>query len=133
MSIFRYPLEVGKPDGGEFQTVKALVDADATFSIVPSPVLERSGIEPIETVSFRIADNTIIERSIGETLVRIEGKTFSTIVVFGDEEATPLLGVYALERALLAVDPVGQRFVPTEALMMQATAWPVIDPVLEWA
>ena len=109
------------------------MDADATFSIVPSPVLERLGIEPIETVSFRIADNTIIERSIGDTLVGIEGKTFSTIVVFGDEEATPLLGVYALERALLAVDPVGQRFVPTEALMMQATAWPVIDPVLEWA
>ncbi len=118
MSIFRYPLEVGSPDGGEFRTVEALVDTGATFSVVPSPVLERLGVEQIETVSFRIANNTIIERSIGETLVRIEGKTFSTIVVFGDEDATPLLGVYALERALLAVDPVGQRLVPTEALMM---------------
>ena len=133
MSIFRYPLQVGSQDGGEFQTVEALVDTGATFSVVPSPVLERLGVEPIETVSFRIANNALIERSIGKTLVRIEGKTFSTIVVFGDEDATPLLGVYALERALLAVDPVGQRLVHTEALMMQTVAWPAIDPVLEWA
>ena len=41
-----------------------------------------------------------------------------TIVVFGDEGAPALLGVYTLEAALLAVDPVGQTLVPTEALMM---------------
>ena len=94
------------------------MDTGATFSVVPSPVLESLGVEPIETVSFRIANNTIIERSIGEALVRMEDETFSTIVVFGDADAAPLLGVYALERALLAVDLLGQRLVPTEALMM---------------
>ena len=35
-----------------------------------------------------------------------------TIVVFGDEGAPALLGVYTLEAALLAEGPVGQKFIP---------------------
>jgi clan AA aspartic protease len=119
MSIFRYPLEVGSPDAGAFQTVEALVDTGSTFTVAPSPLLQRLGVVPTETVRFRIADGSTIERAIGEAQVRIEGKTFSTIVVFGDDDGTALLGVYTLERALLAVDPVGQRLVPTDALMMR--------------
>ena len=118
MSIFRYPLEVGGPETIEFDRVDAVLDNDATFTVVPSSILHRLGVESTETVRFRLADGNTIERSIGETQVRVEGKEFSTIVVFGDDE-TALLGVYTLERALLAVDPVGQRFVPTDALMMR--------------
>lgn len=118
MSIFRYPLEVGSPDGSRFETVDALVDTGATFTVVPSPVLLRLGVEPAERVSFRIADGTTVNHAIGETQVRIEGKTFSTIVVFGDEQMPVVLGVYTLERALLAVDPVGQRLIPTDALIL---------------
>ncbi len=126
MSIFRYPLEVGSPDASEFETIEALVDTGATFTVVPSPLLLRLGVEPAERVGFRIADGTTVEHAIGETQVRIEGKTFSTTVVFGDDEGTALLGVYTLERALLGVDSVGQRLIPTDALMMGV-------PVLEWS
>ena len=61
-----------------------------------------------------------LRREVGETQVRLEGKTVTTLVEFGDEGAPALPGVYTLEAALLAVDPVGQRFVPTEALLMIA-------------
>jgi hypothetical protein len=41
-----------------------------------------------------------------------------TIVLFGGEGVPSLLGVYTLEAALLEVDPVGQRLIPTEALLL---------------
>ena len=118
MSTFHYPLEVGDPSGSLFEEINALVDTGATFTVVPASVLERLGIARQDTVRLRLADDRVIERDIGETRVRLEGKTLNTVVVFGDEDSLPLLGVYTLERALLAVDPVGQRLVPTEALLM---------------
>ena len=50
----------------------------------------------------------------------MDGRVTSTVVVFGEDESPALLGVYTLERALLAVDPVGQRLVPTDALLMSS-------------
>ena len=118
MSIFRYPLEIGDPQGDQFEQVEALVDTGATFTVIPSAILNRLGVEQSQRARFRLADGAVIQRAIGETQVRIEGQTFSTTVVFGEDDGTALLGVYTLERALLAVDPVGQRLLPTDALMM---------------
>ena len=118
MSTFYYPLEVGDPSGSRFEEISALVDTGATFTVVPASTLERLGVARQDTVTMRLADDRVIERDIGETRVRLDGKTLNTVVVFGDEGAIPLLGVYTLERALLAVDPVGQRLMPTEALLM---------------
>ena len=69
-----------------------------------------------------MADGEVNQRAIGEGQVRIEGQTFSTTVVFGEDDGTALLGVYTTERALLGVDPVGQRLIPTDALMMELPA-----------
>ena len=126
MSIFRYPLEIGDPQGEQFEQIDALVDTGATFTVIPSAILNRLGVEPSQRARFRLADNTVIQRAIGETQVRIEGQTFSTTVVFGEDDGTALLGVYTLERMLLGVDPVGQRLIPTDALMMGV-------PMLEWS
>lgn len=122
MSIFRYPLEIGDPQGEHFEQVDALVDTGATFTVVPSAILDRLGVELSQRAGFRLADGAAIQRGIGETQVRIEGETFSTTVVFGEDDGTALLGVYTLERALLGVDPVGQRLIPTDALMMELPA-----------
>ena len=120
MSIFHYPLEVGDPSGSLFEEISALVDTDATFTVVPASILERLGVARQDTVRIRLADDRVIERDIGETRVRLEGKTLNTVVVFGDEDALPVLGEYIVERALLAVASVWQRLLPTEALLMEA-------------
>ena len=65
-----------------------------------------------------------MEETIGEARIRIEGVEMTTIVVFVGEGAPTLLGAYTLEGALLVVDPVRQRLVPTHALRMGLT---VID------
>ena len=118
---FDIPLEIGGPDGDEFEQVDALVDTGSTFTVIPSAILNRLGVEPLQRVGSRLADGAIIQRAIGDAHVRIEGQMFSTIIVFGDDDGVALLGAYTLERALLAVDPVGQRLVPTDALMMACT------------
>lgn len=120
MSIFRYTLQVGDPEGGQFEEVEALVDTGATFTVIPAGVLQRLGIDRKERVRFQLAEGNVIERDIGETQVRVDGRVVATVVVFGEDESPALLGVYTVERALLAVDPVGQRLVPTDALLMTA-------------
>jgi predicted aspartyl protease len=80
MSIFRYPLEIGDPQGEHFEQVDALVDTGATFTVVPSAILDRLGVELSQRAGFRLADGAAIQRGIGETQVRIEGQTFSTTV-----------------------------------------------------
>ncbi len=117
MGEFRYPLEVGDLQGQRFETVEALVDTGATFTVIPASVLERLGVPRQERLRFRLADDQVVELDAGETRVRLAGRTVYTVVVFG-QEGRALLGVVTLETALLAVDPVRQRLVPTEALLM---------------
>lgn len=121
MSTFRYAVEIGDPAGSRFERVESLVDTGATFTVVPEAVLHRLGVSPVRRMPFRLADGSVVEREVGETKLRLAGQTVTSLVVFGDESMPALLGVYTLEAALLSVDPVRQRLVPTEALLM--TAW----------
>ena len=54
---------------------------------------------------------------IGRAWVTIDGKSEVTLVVFGEDDAPPLLGAYTLEGLALAVDPVEQRLVPTHLIL----------------
>ena len=118
MGSFTYSFEVGDPQGASFERVQALVDTGSTFTVLPGSLLRRLGIPVQREVRFRMADGSGLTREVGETMLRLDGQTFTTPIVFGGEGEPLLLGVVALETALLVVDPVGQRLVPTEALLM---------------
>ena len=53
----------------------------------------------------------------GEARATIDGESVTNLVVFGEENAPPLLGAYTLEGLALAVDPVEQRLVPTHVIL----------------
>ena len=106
-------IEVGDMRGERFESVEVMVDTGSTFTSVPANLLRRLGVSVQRTVPVRLADGSIIDDHVADTLVRLEGKTFITPVTFGREGEPNLLGVVALETALLAVDPVDQRLVPT--------------------
>ena len=53
--IFRCPLEVGDPEGSQFEEVEALVDTGATFTVVPGRILQRLGVGRKGKVGFRLA------------------------------------------------------------------------------
>jgi len=121
VGTFSVPMEVGTLDGQSYETIEALVDTGASYTVAPASLLNRLGITPREHIEFELADGRIIELGIGEARVRIDGRDAVTLVVFGEEGVSPLLGAYTLEGVRLAVDPLRQLLVPTRALLMRAT------------
>ncbi len=115
MGALHVTIEVGDMRGERFEPVEVMVDTGATFTTVPAKVLRSLGVSPHRTMPARLADGTIIEDEVCDTVIRLEGQTFYTPVTFGKEGEPNLLGVVALGTALLAVDPVDQRLVPTIA------------------
>ena len=65
MGIFRVPLHVGNPGNGHSETVQALVDTGATFSMMPASLLQRLGIEAVRSATFRIASGETVDYPTG--------------------------------------------------------------------
>ena len=121
MGTFRIKVEIGDQDGRRFQELEALVDTGATFTKVPRSILKALDI-PARTYTALLADGRRVPREQGWATIRLEGQQFPTPVAFGEEGEPTLLGAMALEHALLAVDPHGQRLIPVDALEMTAAA-----------
>jgi predicted aspartyl protease len=99
-------------------SLELLVGTGATYTVIPSRVLEALEVKPVRMVRLRLADGRIVERPLGEVSIDIEGYTASaTPVVFGDE-GVYLLGSVTMEQLGLAPDPIARRLRPTEALLM---------------
>ena len=112
-------VELGNQEREAFESLDVLVDIGATFTKAPAAMLERLGVAVERTAESELANGGTITRDIGIAAIRLQGQEFLTPVIFGGPEERPLLGVIALEHALLAVDPVGSRLVPTRLLELQ--------------
>ena len=121
MGTFRIDMGIGDPQGQRYEYVEALVDSGSTYNILPASLLRRLGVGVSRSGTFRLADGRSIQRELGETRVRINGQEATAPVVFGNEDAHPLLGAVTLEIFGLGIDPVGMRLIPVEGLMMPAT------------
>lgn len=120
MGTFRVQVEIGDVTGERWETVEALVDTGATYTMAPAPLLRRLGIVPHMRDVFTLADGSHAEHDIGRGWVRVGGRSEITLVVFGEAGADPLLGAYSLEGLRLAPDPVGRRLIPVPGLLMAA-------------
>ena len=116
MGTFNVLLEVADKFRERYATVDALVDTGSTYTSLPESLLDSLGIERIETRRFELGDNRVVEYSVGETGMRIEGREFTAVVIFAPDDASPLLGMTTLEMFGLGVDPVEQKLVPVIAL-----------------
>ena len=122
MGTFRADIEIGSPDGSRFETFRALVDTGASLTTLPGSVLRELGVIANRQLPFILADGRRIQRDVGETRLRIDGQSVTTLVVFGDEGIEPLLGAYSLQGLMLAVDTPNERLVSTDALLMRQSA-----------
>lgn len=121
MGILYQEIEIGDPAGIRFQALEAVVDTGASYTVVPTSVLTDLGIQPHRRMGFRLADGTRVERDVGAATIRVMGQQETNLVVFGSDDGTVLLGVVALETLALAVDPLGQRLVPTDGLLTKSS------------
>ena len=117
MGSFRVMIEIGDQDGERYETVEALVDTGATYTWVPRSMLERLGHAPEEEREFILADGRRVLYGAKWIVVRLDGRSHPTPVVFGDEGTEPLLGVVTLEEFGLGVDAVNQQLIPTPGLL----------------
>ncbi len=117
MGTFKVEIEIGGP-GGRWERVEALVDTGASYTWVAAEVLRRLGVRPAFQREFETADGRVIVREMGETAARFDGEQRTTLVIFGDEGSSALLGAYTLEGFGLAADPVNRRLVAVRGLLM---------------
>ena len=118
MGTFTVPLTVGNPDSAAQETVDALVDTGATFSVMPASLLRRLDIEPTRTRRLRFANGQVEERQTGMAFFEVVGIDCEAMVVFGPEDLH-LLGATTLESLLLIVDPINKQLVPEVGLLMR--------------
>ena len=111
-------IEVGDTRGERFEMVEVLIDTGSTYTAIPGDLLRRLGVPVAEIAQSELADGSMAPIEVGDTIIRLEGRQFPTPVIFGGDGEPSLLGVMALERARLAVDPVNGRLIPVNVLRL---------------
>ena len=128
METFQVALEIGDSRGQKWETVESLVDTGSTYTWIPRQFLERLDVRPQFQREFETADGRVLQRDMATTMVRWNGETMPTLVVFCGESDAVLLGAYTLEGFALAPDPVNRRLVRVRGLAM---ATPAVMAVME--
>ena len=90
-----------------------LVDTGAIDSVVPRRHLEAIGIEPFDVRTHRLADGSVFRAGVATADIGFMGKWVGGTVIYGSDDAQPLLGLTALESGGFAVDPVNGELRPT--------------------
>ena len=111
----RNPAEPERSWEGSF-----LVDTGAIDSLVPRPRLQAIGIEPEGQRWYELADGSEIRMDVAVARIEFMGEFVGGTIVFGDEDAEPLLGVTALESVGVEVDPRNQRLKKLPAVRLKA-------------
>lgn len=114
MGQFRVALTLYPRDGGTPQTLEALVDTGAGYSVIPRPVLETLGCQPHRTQRVILADGRTEEWLVAQIDVECEGRRTTTPVLMGPPTGPLLLGATTLEELGLGIDPLNRRLVPVD-------------------
>ena len=96
-----------------------LVDTGATDTLVPKQHLESIGLVPKAHRSYGLADGNELRLDITGGDIEFMGESTYGTVVFGDEDAEPLLGVTALESVGIEIDPHNQTMTKLPAVRMR--------------
>ncbi len=100
----RNPADAERCWEGEF-----LVDTGAIDPLVPKRRLESIGLRPQGRRTYSLADGRQLEMDVAVAQLELLGDLVGSTVVFGPDDAEPLLGVTALESLGVEVDPANQR------------------------
>ena len=86
-----------------------LVDTDAIDCYVPASKLREIGIEPRGQRTYELAAGSEVVLDVGIAQIEFMGDVVGATVIFGNDDAEPLLGITALESVGIEVDPQNQR------------------------
>jgi aspartyl protease family protein len=108
------------------ETVEFFIDSGAIYSVVPRPVLQRIGVNPVSKQVFRLASRQTVEREMGVALFTYQDRVGGATVIFGEESDSNLLGAHTLEAFGLSLDPLRRELVPLPMILafLPATSEP---------
>ncbi len=85
-----------------------LVDSGATDSLVPASELSNIGVQPIGKMAYELANGEIEEYQFGLAEISFMNEVTAGRVIFGPDNAEPILGVTALESVGIVIDPANR-------------------------
>ena len=86
-----------------------LVETGAVDCLVPARHLRAIGIQPRSKRKYELADGSEVKMDIATAEIEFMGEIVGTTIIFGADDAEPILGVTALESVGIEVDPRNQR------------------------
>lgn len=111
----RNPAEAEKSWEGLF-----LVDTGAVDCLVPAKYLRSIGLEPRAKRTYELADGSEVKLDITAGEIEFMGELVGCTIIFGDDDAEPILGVTALESVGIEVDPRTQRLKRLPAVRLKS-------------
>ena len=105
-------------DRSRSRLLTGVVDTGASFTVIPSHILDELGISRVEQETFILADGSVHDLAIGDAIIELQGYTASVRVVFGSDPRKTLIGFTTLEALRLAVDPVHRRLLPVDRIVL---------------
>ena len=97
-----------------------LVDTGAVDCMVPAKHLKALGLKPRGTRTYELADGSEITLKVTVAEVEFMGETVGATVIYGPDDAEPILGVTALESVGIEVDPRSQRLKRLPAVRLKS-------------
>lgn len=98
--------------------LRLLVDTGAFFTVVPRDVLAALKVRPIREETVQFADGRQARWKLGEARLDVNGRSVTTLVLFGKEGTQPLLGAYSIEGLGLSVDSRHRRLMPMPVVIV---------------
>ena len=86
-----------------------LVDTGAVDCLVPGKELATIGLSPKAQRTYELGDGSEVKMDITTADVEFMGDIVGATIIFGADDAEPILGVTALESVGIEVDPQNQR------------------------
>lgn len=86
-----------------------LVDTGSMDCLAPGKYLREIGLEPKGKRTYELADGTELKMDVTAAEIEFMGDYAGTTIIFGRDDAEPILGVTALESVGIEVDPRTQR------------------------
>lgn len=125
MGLTVLEIEVANPARPEVtEKIEFLIDSGAIYSVVPTPALQRLGINPLAEQEFRLADGTKIVRKKGVAFFRYGDRVGGADVIFGEEGDSVLLGTFTLEALGLSLDPLRRELKPLPMILALESTTP---------
>lgn len=101
-----------------------LVDTGAVDCMAPGKELRAIGLSPSSRRTYELADGTQVSFDNAVAQVEFMGETVGVTILFGPDDAEPILGMTALESVGIEVDPRSQRLKRLPAVRLKGLRQP---------